>query len=60
MSENVCDGCFDTIKDAVLQVDSSQVGLGAVLLKDGKPVAYESKSWLQPKSGMLILREKCL
>ena len=38
MSENVCDRYFDTTKGVVLQVDSSQVGLGAVLLQDGKPV----------------------
>ena len=36
MSENVSDSNFDTTKDIVLQVDSSQVGLGAVLLHDGK------------------------
>ena len=49
MSENVCDRYFDINKDVLLQVDSSQVGLVAVLLQDGKPVAYESKSLLQPK-----------
>ena len=36
MSKNVCDRYLDTTKDVVLQVDSSQVGLGAVLLQDGK------------------------
>ena len=36
MSKNVCDRYADTTKDVVLQVDSSQVGLGAVLLQDGK------------------------
>ena len=30
--------------DVVLQVDVSQVELGAILLEDGKPVAYELKS----------------
>ena len=37
MSQNVCDRHFDTTKEVVLQVDRSQVGLGAVLLQDGKP-----------------------
>ena len=37
MSENVCDRLFNTTKEVVLQVDSSQVGLGAVLLQGGKP-----------------------
>ena len=37
MSKNVCDRYFDTTKDVVFQVNCSQVGLGAVLLQDGKP-----------------------
>ena len=44
ISEDVCLRYFYTIKEVVLQVDASQVGLDAVLLKDGKPVAYESKA----------------
>ena len=36
MSNNVCDSYLDTTKDDVLQVDSSQVGLGVVLLQDSK------------------------
>ena len=36
MINNVCDTYLDTTKDDVLQVDSSQVGLGAVLLQDSK------------------------
>ena len=34
---------FDANKDVVLQVDSSQYGIGAVLLQDGKPVEYASR-----------------
>ena len=44
ISEDVCLRYFDTTKEVVLQVDASQVGLGAVLLQDGKPVAYASKA----------------
>ena len=44
ISEDVCLRYFNTTKDAVLQVDASQVGLGAVLLKDSKPMAYASKA----------------
>ena len=44
ISEDVCLRYFDTSKEVVLQVDASQVGLGAVLLQDGKPVAYASKA----------------
>ena len=35
---------FDVTKDAHLQVDASKSGLGAVLLQEGKPVAYASRS----------------
>ena len=44
ISKDVCLRYFDTTKEVVLQVDASQVGLGAVLLQDGKPVAYASKA----------------
>ena len=44
ISEEVCLRYFNTTKDVVLQVDASQVGLGAVLLQDGKPVTYASKA----------------
>ena len=36
MSENICNRYFDTTKEVVLHVDSSQVGLGVILLQDGK------------------------
>lgn len=35
---------FDMQKDVVIQCDSSSVGLGAVLLQDGHPVVYASKT----------------
>ena len=35
---------FDPKKQVVLQVDASQVGLGAALLQDSKVIAYASKS----------------
>ena len=37
MSENVCNRYIDTTKEVVSQHDSSQIGLDAVLLHDGKP-----------------------
>jgi hypothetical protein len=35
---------YDTDKHVTVQVNASQSGLGAVLLQDGKPVAYASKA----------------
>ena len=35
---------FDPKKPMVLQVDASQLGLGAALLQDSKVIAYASKS----------------
>ena len=44
ISEDVFLRYFNTTKEVVLQVDASQVGLGAVLLQVDKPVAYTSKA----------------
>ena len=35
---------FDPEKELVLQVDSSKNGLGAVLLQNGKPIEFASRS----------------
>lgn len=35
---------FDATKNTVIQCDSSSVGLGAVLLQEGQPVVYASKT----------------
>ena len=43
MSEK-CLVFYDVNKEVTLQVDACNTGLGAALLKDGKPVAYVSRS----------------
>lgn len=35
---------FDPEKDLCLQVDASKYGLGAVLMQDGRPISYASRS----------------
>ena len=35
---------FDPAKEATLQCDASQYGLGAALLQEGRPIAYASRS----------------
>ena len=38
---------YDQHKPVTLQVDASKIGLGAVLIQEGKPIAYASKSLTQ-------------
>ena len=35
---------YDVSKDVLIQCDASKCGLGAVLLQEGKPIAYASKA----------------
>ena len=37
-------GYYNTSKPLTLSVDASSRGLGAVLLQDGKPIAYASRA----------------
>ena len=41
---------FDPTKKSILQVDSSQRGLGAVLIQEGRPIAFASKSLTDTES----------
>ena len=44
LSEAPVSAYFDPTKDVVLQVDSSKDAVGAVILQDGRPVEYASRS----------------
>ena len=44
LSESPCLAYFDVSKEVMIQVDSSKQGVGAVLLKEGRPVEYASRA----------------
>lgn len=44
LTSTPCLHYFDTNKDVKVSVGASKAGLGAVLLQDGHPCAYASKS----------------
>ena len=52
---------FDSTKTATVQADASQVGLGAVLLQDGQPIAYASRALTSTEQhrNMPRLRRSC-
>ena len=44
LSESACLAYYDPSKELLIQVDSSQHGVGAVLLQDGRPIEYASRA----------------
>ena len=44
MTDHLVLAYFDPEKELRLQMDASKCGLGAVVLQEGKPIAYASKS----------------
>ena len=57
---------YDPKKEVVLSVDASKKGVGAVLLQEGRPIAYSSKSltdsqerWAQIEKELLAIVHGC-
>ena len=51
---------FDPSKPVTVQVDASQSGLGAVLLQEGKPVAYASKALTSAQQAYAQIEKEAL
>ncbi|KAL8616164.1 hypothetical protein ACOMHN_066650 [Nucella lapillus] len=51
---------FDPSKPITLQVDASKFGLGAVLIQDGKPIAFASKSLNQTEQNYAQIEKELL
>ena len=49
---------FDPSLPVTIQVDASQVGLGAALLQNGKPIAFDSKALAETECGYANI-ERC-
>ena len=50
---------FDPNKESVLQVDSSLLGLGAVLMQEGRPIAFASKLLTDTESRYANIKVYC-
>ena len=51
---------FDVSKEVTIECTSSDVGLGAVLIQDGQPVAYASRALTQTDRNYAQIEKECL
>ena len=55
-----CLAFYDVKKPVTLQVDACKTGVGAVLLQDGRPVAYASRSMTTAQLNYAIIEKELL
>ena len=60
LSSDRCLAFFDVSRPITIQVDASNSGLGAVLLQEGKPVAYASRSLTSSEKNYAIIEKELL
>ena len=53
-------GIFDPSKAMQIQVDASKSGIGAVLMQNGKPVSYASRSLTNAQKNYAIIEKELL
>ena len=51
---------YDVKKPVVIQADASKSGLGAVLLQDGRPVAYASRAMTKTQQNYAMIEKELL
>ena len=51
---------YDVAKEVTIECDSSSVGLGAVLLQEGRPVAYASRALSKTEQNYAQIEKECL
>ena len=51
---------YDVNKDVSIECDSSDVGLGAVITQEGKPIAYASRALTQTERNYAQIEKECL
>ena len=51
---------YDVNKEVTIESDSSEVGLGAVLTQDGRPVAYASRTLTKMERNYTQIEKECL
>ena len=51
---------YNVIKEVIIECDSSDVGLGAVITQEGYPIAYASRALTQTERNYAQIEKECL